>query len=351
MDQAETLRNIGGHWLQEEIPPVPSPVDKKETPLKEASPQATTPVALPPEPVSPPEAAVVEEEPSPSVDDQEAQEATPSKIRVLSVTSGKGGMGKTNIVANLAIAFAKMGKRVLILDADLALGNIDVLFGVLPKFTLEDVLLGHKTLPEVIMEGPCGIRILPTSSGTEGMAELSDDQKLTLFSQLDSLDKSFDIFLIDTAAGISSNVLYFNAAAQEIIVVASSEPTSLTDAYAVIKVLSKRYQEKRFRLLVNMVHNESDAVAVFRKLTMVADRYLNVAIDYAGYIPYDDYLKIAVSRQKAVVDLYPNAKSSQTFTRVAHQILQWPIDPHPKGSTQFFWRTLLTPAQVSSPSL
>jgi flagellar biosynthesis protein FlhG len=346
MDQAETLRNIGGQWLQEDMSKRPPLVEEEETPSKEeASPRAEAPRESPHEPVSSREVSPVEET-APSVDDQEAKDETPSKIRVLSVTSGKGGMGKTNIVANLAIAFAKMGKRVLILDADLALGNIDVLFGVLPKFTLEDVLSGHKTLPEVIMEGPCGIRILPTSSGTEGMAELSDDQKMVLFSQLDSLERSFDIFLIDTAAGISSNVLYFNAAAQEIIVVASSEPTSLTDAYAVIKVLSKRYQEKRFRLLVNMVHSESEAVAVFRKLTMVADRYLNVAIDYAGYIPYDDYLKIAVSRQKAVVDLYPNAKSSQNFTRVAHQVLQWPIDSHPKGNTQFFWRTLLAPAQA-----
>jgi flagellar biosynthesis protein FlhG len=307
MDQAETLRNIGGQWLQaQDSAPLLNPATE-----------------------------------GPQWAGEEKKEEGPV-ARVFSVTSGKGGMGKTNIVANLAVAFAKLGKRVLVLDADLALGNIDVLFGVFPKFTLEDALYGGKDLSEIIVEGPCGVRILPTGSGTEAMAELSSEQKLGLMSQLEQLEKSFDIFLIDTAAGISSNVLYFNAAAQEIIVVASAEPTSLTDAYAVMKVMSKRYQEKRFRLLVNMVHSEAESHAVFRKLTMVADRYLNISIDYVGYVPYDDYLKMAVSQQKAVIDLYPNAKASQAFKRIAGQMLQWPVDPHPKGTTQFFWRTLVS---------
>ena len=329
MDQAETLRNIGGQWLQADA----------SLPLNSDEDEATS------EAVSS-SGVVSSQEEAQSMIAETGEEAA-TIARVFSVTSGKGGMGKTNIVANLAVSFAKLGKRVLILDADLALGNIDVLLGVLPKFTLEDALYGGKALAEIIIEGPCGVRILPTGSGTEGMAELSSEQKMNLFSQLDQLEKSFDIFLIDTAAGISSNVLYFNAAAQEIIVVASSEPTSLTDAYAVIKVLSKKYQEKRFRLLVNMVHSEAESMGVFRRLTMVADRYLNVAIDYVGYVPYDDYLKIAVSRQRAVVDLYPDAKASRSFTHIAQQMLQWPIDPHPKGAAKFFWRTLLASAPAT----
>jgi flagellar biosynthesis protein FlhG len=178
------------------------------------------------------------------------------------------------------------------------------------------------------------------------MAELTADQKIHLVSELDQLERSFDIFLIDTAAGISSNVLYFNAAAQEIIVIASAEPTSLTDAYAIMKVLSKRYQEKRFRLLVNMVRNEQEAKEVYRKLTLVTDRFLNVAIDYMGFIPYDVYLKLAVSQQRSVVDIYPNAKCSQNFVRVAHQILQWPMPTGPKGAVQFFWKKLFSPELV-----
>jgi len=264
-----------------------------------------------------------------------------SSVRVISVTSGKGGMGKTNTVANLAVAFSRMGKRVLILDADLALGNVDVLFGVLPQFTLEDVFSGQKKLAEIIVKGPCGIQILPTGSGSDEMAELTAEQKIHFISELEQLEKSFDIFLIDTAAGISSNVLYFNAAAQEIIVIASAEPTSLTDAYAIMKVLSRRYQEKRFRLLVNMVRSEQEAKDVYRKLTLVTDRFLNITIDYIGFIPYDDYLKLAVSQQRAVVDIYPNAKCSQSYMRVANQVVQWPIPTDPKGSVQFFWRKLL----------
>jgi flagellar biosynthesis protein FlhG len=277
---------------------------------------------------------------------REVEDEGEHNIRVLSVTSGKGGMGKTNTVANLAVSFSKMGKRVLILDADLALGNIDVLFGVLPQFTLEDVLSGQKHLTDIIVRGPCGIQILPTGSGTDEMAELTPDQKIHLISELDQLEKSFDIFLIDTAAGISSNVLYFNAAAQEIIVIASAEPTSLTDAYAIMKVLSKRYQVKRFRLLVNMVYTEQEAKEVFRKLTLVTDRFLNITIDYVGFIPYDGYLKLAVSQQRAVVDIYPNAKCSQNYMRVAHQVLQWPIPTDPTGSVQFFWRKLLAVESV-----
>ncbi len=279
---------------------------------------------------------------------REGDDAEESTVRVISVTSGKGGMGKTNTVANLAVSFSKIGQRVLILDADLALGNIDVLFGVLPQFTLEDVFSGQKKLADIIVQGPCGIQILPTGSGTDEMAELTPEQKIHFISELEQLEKSFDIFLIDTAAGISSNVLYFNAAAQEIIVIASAEPTSLTDAYAIMKVLSRRYQEKRFRLLVNMVHNEQEAKEVFRKLTLVADRFLNITIDYIGFIPYDDYLKLAVSQQRAVVDIYPSAKCSQHFMRVAHQVLQWPIPVDPKGSVQFFWRKLLAGAAPRS---
>ena len=229
--------------------------------------------------------------------------------KVIAVTSGKGGVGKTNIVANLAIAFSKQGKSVLVLDADLGLGNIDVLLGLAPQYTLEHVILGEKRLSEVIFDGPAGIKILPTGSGVEELTALTPEQKLVLLSEFDRLETTIDIFLIDTAAGISSNVLYFSTMAEEIIVVLTPEPTSLTDAYAIIKVLSQKHGQKDFKVLVNMARNAGDARDVFQKLSLVSDRFLEVAVDYLGYISMDDYLPMAVSEQKAVVESYPFARS------------------------------------------
>ncbi len=261
--------------------------------------------------------------------------------KVIAVTSGKGGVGKTNVVANLAVSLANLGKKVVILDADLGLGNLDVLLGVIPKYTLEHVFLGEKTLSEIMIQGPRGIQILPTSSGTEDMTQLSAEHKLILLSALDQLEKQVDVFLIDTAAGISSNVLYFNTVAQEIVVVVTPEPTSLTDAYAIMKVLSQRHGEKRFKLLVNMARSTRESQNVFRKLTLVSNQFLDIAIDYIGYVPQDDYLRMAVFEQKAVVELYPRAKSSQVFAELADKILSWPLDSVPKGNVQFLWKRML----------
>ncbi|MFY9270348.1 MAG: MinD/ParA family protein, partial [Candidatus Manganitrophaceae bacterium] len=224
----------------------------------------------------------------------------------------------------------------------LGLGNIDVLLGMIPPYTLEHVLTGQKSISEVIVEGPAGIRILPTSSGTEALTALTAEQKLILLSELDRLEREVDVFLIDTAAGISSNVIYFNMVAQEILVVATPEPTSITDAYAVMKVLSRRYREKRFQLLVNMFRNEEEAKEVFRKLSLAADQFLGVAVELAGAIPHDDYLRMAVCQQATVVERYPHARSSRRFVDLAKTILRKPAELIPKGNAQFLWRTLFT---------
>lgn len=264
--------------------------------------------------------------------------------KVIAVTSGKGGVGKTNIVANLAIAFSIQGRSVLVLDADLGLGNIDVLLGLAPQFTLEHVILGEKSLSEVIVDGPSGIKILPTGSGVEELTALTAEQKLVLLSEFDRLENSIDLFLIDTGAGISSNVLYFSTMADEIIVVLTPEPTSLTDAYAIIKVLSQKHGEKNFKVLVNMARNEGDARDVFQKLSVVSDRFLDVAVDYLGFISMDDYVPMAVSEQKSVVASYPFARSSRELTNLAGKISQWPNRSIPKGNIQLFWRRVFEPA-------
>lgn len=269
----------------------------------------------------------------------------PSKrVQVIAVTSGKGGVGKTNVVANLALTLAQTRKRVMVLDADLGLGNLDVLLGLAPRHTLEHVLKGEKRLGQILLRGPGGIMILPASSGVQDLTALTGEQQRILHDEIDRLSNDIDVLLVDTGAGISSNVLFFAAAAQTILVVVSPEPTSLTDAYALMKVLSSRYSETHFRLLVNMAGTLREGREVYRRLCLVADRFLNVSIDYVGAIPEDDYVPMAVCHQRAVVDLYPQAPASQEFRRLAETVNRWSVPDGPKGTMQFFWQRLLTHA-------
>ncbi len=265
-------------------------------------------------------------------------------LQVIAVTSGKGGVGKTNVVANLAVALSQAGKRVLVLDADLGLGNLDVLLGLMPQYTLEHVFAGEKRLSEIILPGPGGITVLPASSGVHELTALSDRERLILQNELDQLGRAIDLLLIDTGAGISSNVLFFAVAAQEIVVVVAPEPTSIADAYALMKVLSQRHRETRFRLLVNLARNPQEGIEVYRKIGRVADRFLNVSIDYAGVILSDDYVPLAVRQQRPVVELFPHAPSSRGFQQLAKTVAAWELARFPKGGVQFFWQRLVEQA-------
>ena len=261
--------------------------------------------------------------------------------RVISVTSGKGGVGKTNIVCNLAIAFSRLGKKVLVLDADLGLANIDILYDLKPLYNMEHVINGGKKLSDIIMDGPEGIRIIPAGSGLSDLTNLTEGQKLNLLSEFESLDETIDIFLIDTGAGISSNVIYFNLAADECIVVATDEPTSLTDAYAMIKVMAIKYGTTYFKLLVNMV-NEKQAKSVFFSMNQAVERFLNhVFIDYIGYIPADDLLKQALIKRKTIMELYPDAKASRFFNTLAKRLLQNPPRVYDSGNIKFFLKRFI----------
>ena len=243
-----------------------------------------------------------------------------AQARVIAITSGKGGVGKTNIVANMGYALCKAGKRVLIFDADLGLGNLDVLLGLTPRYNLSHVIDGEKRLSEIIVNGPGNLKILPASSGIQELTRLTSAQKLAIFNELNSLLANYDIVLIDTAAGISSNVLYFNASANEIMVVVTPEPTSITDAYALIKILSVKYQEKHFRLLVNLAKSPREADDVSRQLCLVANRFLDVSIDYFGSVSIDEKVKAGVRKQKIVSETAPMSPASRSFAELAHKL-------------------------------
>jgi flagellar biosynthesis protein FlhG len=264
------------------------------------------------------------------------------EVKVMSFTSGKGGVGKTHIVVNLAYALQRLGARVMVLDADLGLANVDVLLGLAPHFNIQHVLAGQKTLADVLVAGPAGMIILPASSGVQDLVQLTEGQRLQLLAELDALETQVDFLLVDTGAGISANVMYFNMAAQEIVVVVTPEPTSMTDAYALMKVLSTKYAEKNFKVMLNAVANAAEAKEVFRRLSTVAERFLNISLDYLGFVVYDAAFSQAVRQQKPLLELYPASVAAGCFRDLAQRVLETPGGGHNKGNIQFFWQRLLT---------
>jgi len=262
-------------------------------------------------------------------------------IRVISVTSGKGGVGKSNVVSNLAIALSAQGKKVLLIDADLGLGNLDVLLGLSPTYNLNHVMSGEKTVLEILIDGPAGIKIIPAGTGVQELTSLGQHEKLKLLDELDMLEEQFDILIIDTEAGISENVTYFTVAAQEIFVVVTPEPTSITDAYALIKLLATRYSEHHFKVLVNMAKDSEDALEVFRKLANVAGRFLNISLDYLGCVVKDEKVVEAVKRQKALMELFPDSEAAACFTTLARRVIDNKRQSGLKGNIQFFFRRMM----------
>ena len=271
----------------------------------------------------------------------ETQTGRKTHTRVIAVTSGKGGVGKTNIVANLGYTFARMGKKVLILDADLGLGNLDVLLGLAPKYNLSHVIMGEKSVGDIIVEGPGNMLILPASSGIQELTQLTAQQKVQILSELDGVIDSVDLLLIDTAAGISSNVMDFNVTAQEIIVVVSPEPTAITDAYALMKVLSLKYAEKCCKVIVNLANTAEQGREVFRQLHLVTERFLDMTVDYLGSVLVDAKMIKGVKQQKLVSELYPDTRASKCFDDLARKIFTQPPINVPKGDSNFFWHHLV----------
>lgn len=262
-------------------------------------------------------------------------------VQVIAVTGGKGGVGKTNVSVNLAMALAELGRRVVLMDADLGLANVDVQLGLRPKATLADVLSGECTLRDVMVPGPGGIRIVPASSGAAEMVNLGPREHAGLIQAFSDIGDDLDVLLIDTAAGIGDSVVSFVRAAHEVIVVVCDEPTSITDAYALIKLLSRDHGVTRFRVLANMVHSPQEGHSVFNKLLQVTDRFLDVALQYVGAIPYDESVRKAAQKQRAVLDLFPRSKISVAIRTVARKADSWSLPSTPRGHLEFFIERLV----------
>lgn len=261
---------------------------------------------------------------------------------VLSVTSGKGGVGKTNISTNLAYTLAKSGKKVLLLDADLGLANVDVILGLAPEYNLFHLFHENTSLDKILLETPYGFRILPASSGVSDMVSLSRGQKLDLLDAMDTLDEDLDYLVVDTGAGINDNVLYFNLAVQERLLVLTPEPTSLTDAYALIKVLKMHHGVERFRVLVNMVKDQRAAKETYIKLLNACDHFLDgISLDLVGFVPHDPKVRKGVLEQVPFCHGHPRSPAAQAIVQAAEKVGKWKAEPNTDGNIKFFWKKLL----------
>lgn len=270
----------------------------------------------------------------------------PRPVHVIAVASGKGGVGKTNVSVNLSVALAAMGQQVMLLDADLGLANVDVLLGLQVRLNLSHVLDGQCSLEEAMVTGPNNIRILPAASGIARMAELSSREHAGLIHAFSELSSLPDVLIIDTAAGISDSVLRFSMAAHDILVVVCDEPASITDAYALIKVLNRDHGQKRFRILANMVDTPAEGQTLFNKLLRATQQFLDVSLEYVGMVPFDPSIRKAVQRQNAVVTAYPRSRAALAFKKLAFNADKWPVPHQARGHLEFFVDRLVQASQT-----
>jgi len=274
----------------------------------------------------------------------EAPPESRPRRKVLAVTSGKGGVGKTNIVTNLAIALARQGARVLVLDGDLGLANVDLLLGIAPQYDLQDAILGDHRIEDIVLEGPDGIRVIPASSGVEELANLDEYRTECLLRSLATIEQEVDLILIDTPSGIGAHAVSLSQAADEIVVVTTPEPTSFSDAYAMIKVLSQRPLKCTPSLLVNQANSENEALEVAKRVQSVAKRFLNMEVPYLGFVLDDESVPKSVVRQEPFLSTYPYSPASSCILRLARRILGQ--HPEMKGKPEAGPYRLATPDEV-----
>lgn len=268
-------------------------------------------------------------------------------VKVIAVTGGKGGIGKTCVAANLGLALSSLGRSVMLMDADLGLANLDVVLGLRCRRTLADVLEGSCALADIVVTGPQGLQVVPGASGIGRMSMLGDRELAGLINAFNDLTGRLDYLIVDTAAGISASVTRFSRAAQHVLVVLSSEPAAMTDAYALIKVLSREHDVQRFQVLANQVHRTGEGRDCFEGLARVCEKFLDVTLDYLGSVPADPFLRQAVAARRAVVDLYPHSASSRAFRNIAGLVENWAATTVASGHIEFFLQRLVAAAPAA----
>lgn len=263
-------------------------------------------------------------------------------VKVIAVSAGKGGVGKSTVAVNLALALAKNDNKVMLLDGDLGLGNVDIMLGLQNKYNLSHVIQGVCSLRDIIVHGPNGIRVIPAASGLEYMAQLTTAEHAGIIDSFNELTDDLDYMIIDTAAGISDTVLSFTRSSHELIVVVCDEPTSLADAYALIKVMSKRFEWAHFHILANMIRSGKDGRELFEKLCSMTDQSLDVQLDYLGSIPFDEHVHQSVKKQKPVVLAYPESSAARALNDLGGMVANWNFKPLVGGNTSFFLERLVS---------
>ncbi len=269
--------------------------------------------------------------------EQVSRRASSAPPRVIAITSAKGGVGKTNFTVNLAVQASRAGQSVLILDGDLGLGNVEILFGIKPQHHLGQVLDAAISIRDALSEGPEGISVLPAGSGLQKLTRLDDEQKLRLAAALDSLDDAFDLVLVDSGAGIGDNVLFFAGAAHEVILILNPEPTALTDAYAAVEILSMEVGVQSFQVVVNPATGEAQARDVFRRLSTVTAQFLSARLNYLGFIPRDENIHRAVMMQRPLVQVFPHSPASRAVAKICTTLLHQPPPSRVNGGMKFLW--------------
>ena len=257
------------------------------------------------------------------------------KAKVITVTSGKGGVGKTNLSLNLAIHLSRLGKKVVVFDADFGLANIEVMLGVRPQYNLADMMFRGKELTDIITQGEEGIKFISGGSGIQELASMNREQVIFLTSRLLALDNYADIIIVDTGAGISDSVLEFVLASTEVLLVATPEPTSITDAYALLKALNRKAEfskeDTSIKMISNRVKNDAEGMSLYEKMSIVADKFLSIPITYVGSVPMDEQMSKAVMRQKPISVLYPDAPASKAIKKIAERILEIQTEEQTEG--------------------